>query len=220
MIEVDLAKARDNMILQQIRPWDVMDYRVLNVMESTPREQFVDPRYTNLAFSDVEIPLAHDQVMMSPKIEARLLQALDIQPSDRILEIGTGSGYLTACLAQLGNRVVSIDLYQDFQDSAKNRLANLGIDNVVFKTGDAAQGWLEDGPFDVIAITASVEQIHPTFFKTLHTNGRLFAVVGEAPAMQAQLITRTGQDTWSTENLFETVLPRLSNCEQPAEFEF
>lgn len=197
------------MITQQLRTWDVLDQRVLDAVASVPREQFVPERWRNLAFADLEIPIGHEQLMMTPKVEGRLLQALEIAPTDRILEIGTGTGYLTACLARLGGSVVTVDIFDDFSENAAARLETLGIHNVEYRTGDAATGWEGDGTFDVIAITGSLHQPERGHLELLNLEGRMFVVVGESPAMEAQLITRHGEEDWAQEDLFETDLPRL-----------
>ncbi len=212
MTQLDFDRARVNMITQQLRTWDVLDQRVLDAVASVPRERFVPERWRNLAFADLEIPIGHDQVMMTPKVEGRLLQTLEIAPTDRILEIGTGTGYLTACLARLGGSVVTVDIFGDFSESATARLEALGIHNVEYRTGDAARGWEEDGTFDVIAITGSLHQLERGHLELLNLEGRMFVVVGEPPAMEARLITRHGEEDWAQEDLFETDLPRLLNA--------
>jgi protein-L-isoaspartate(D-aspartate) O-methyltransferase len=220
MTAMNLEQARFNMIEQQIRPWDVLDYRVLETISSTPREDFVPERYRALAFSDISIPLAHDQAMMPPKLEGRLLQSLMIQPADSILEIGTGSGYLTACLARLGASVHSIDLYDDFIEQAKSRLEQHGISNVTFEQADAGAGWQSDKRFDVIAVTGSLPVLHQGFHELLTSGGRLFVIVGKPPIMQALLITRVGEQEWNRESLFEISLPALVNAPEPEAFSF
>ena len=220
MIVLDTDLARYNMIEQQIRPWEVLDPAVLEVIANTPRERFTPKKYTNIAFTDTEIPLEHDQTMLEPKIEARILQALQIKPTDRILEIGTGSGYLTACLAQLGGNVVSIDIYPEFTQQAQQQTAGLGLENIQFKTADAAHGWTEDGEFDVIVISASLPATCTSFQKSLTIAGRQFVVMGHDLLMEAQLIRRISPDEWSTESLFETHLPTMLNAEKPPAFTF
>lgn len=217
---MDFGAARFNMIEQQIRPWDVLDPRVLDLIARTPREAFVPEKYQTLAFADIEIPLDHGEVMMAPKIEARLLQALDVHPTDVILEIGTGSGYLTALLAQLGRHVYSIDIHPDFVESAHRKLEAQGIRNVTLEIADGAQGWDKHAPYDVIVLTGSVPQLPETLPRTLQRAGRLFAVVGDAPVMEAVLITRTGDSEFRRETVFETVLPPLANIRQPSRFVF
>ncbi len=219
MSEINLDQARFNMIEQQIRPWEVLDQQVLDVIGQIPREQFVPQRYHKLAFADVRIPLGHGQVMMNPNVEGRLLQALSITETDNILEIGTGSGYLCACLAQLGNRVISVDMFADFTQTASQTLHQLGIKNISLHTGDAAKGWSEQR-HDVIAITGSLPSLSKRWRQSLTIGGRLFAIVGENPIMEALLITRISEDEWTQESLFDTELPALLNANKPSAFVF
>ena len=217
---MELEQARFNMIEQQIRPWDVLDQNVLDLLEQLPRENFVPPAYRELAYADIIIPLEHDQVMMQPKLEARMLQALQIHPTDRILEIGTGSGYVTALLSKSGAQVISIDIFPDFIQAAGKKLGEFGIANVTLETGDAANGWPTDEPYDVIAITGSLPILPPEFQRMLNRGGRMFVVTGESPAMEAVLIRRVGEHEWSRESLFETELPMLKNAPRPSQFVF
>ncbi len=220
MNPMNLEQARFNMIEQQIRPWDVLDDLVLGVLSATPREDFVPPALRELAFSDICIPLANEQCMMPPKLEGRLLQSLSIRPDDEILEIGTGSGYLSACLARLGGHVYSVDLFADFIDSARARLAQHNITNVTLERGDAAAGWESDVRYDVIAVTGSLPMLHRGFHTLLKPGGRLFVIVGQPPIMQALLITRAGEQEWTSESLFETAIPALLNAPRPTAFRF
>lgn len=220
MTPMNLEQARYNMIEQQIRPWDVLDDQVLKVLSDTAREDFVPAKYQALAFSDICVPLDHEQCMMPPKLEGRLLQSLVIGPEDGILEIGTGSGYLTACLARLGRRVHSVDLFGEFTDSARERLAQHGIDNVSLETGDAGAGWKSETRYDAIAVTGSLPLLHRGYHELLKPGGRLFVIVGQPPIMQALLITRTGEQEWNTESLFETAIPALLNAPRPEDFKF
>ncbi len=220
MNAMNMEQARFNMIEQQIRPWDVLDDQVLDTLSQTPRETFVPERYQALAFSDLSIPLAHGQAMMPPKLEGKLLQSLTIHSTDSILEIGTGSGYLTACLARLGKQVVSVDLYDDFVEQARDKLEQQGIKNVTFEVGDAAAGWKSDNGFDVIAVTGSLPVLHQGFHTLLNPGGRLFVITGNPPIMQALLITRVGNTEWNQESLFETSIPPLVNASEPDKFNF
>ncbi len=220
MNALNLEQARFNMIEQQIRPWDVLDDQILVTLSNTPREDFVPEQHRLLAFSDISVPLAHGQVMMAPKLEGKLLQSLTIQPTDSILEIGTGSGYLTACLARLGGRVHSLDLYDDFIQQAQARIEQHGISNVTFEQGDAAAGWQSDARFDVIAVTGSLPVLHRGFHTLLNPGGRLFVITGKPPVMQALLITRAGDQEWNQESLFETSVPALLNAPEPEAFDF
>lgn len=218
MSELNVEQARFNMIEQQIRPWNVLDQHVLDIIATTPRERFAPAAYTNMAFSDIEIPLAHGEVMMSPKLEGRLLQTLNIKPDDRILEIGTGTGHLTACLAKLGAQVVTVELHADLSQAAQQQIAGLGLENVEFRVGDAAQGWEQDGEFDVIAITGSLPQMLQSFRQQMKPGGRMFAIVGETPIMTATLYTRINRNEWTEEPLFETELPALQNLTREQKF--
>ena len=220
MTAFDLERARHNMIEQQIRPWEVIDKRVLDALQVIPREDFVPGGYRGLAFADIEIPIGHGEAMLMPKIEAKLLQALAIQPTDRVLEVGTGSGYLTACLARLGGHVVTIDLHGDFTAQARGRLSQLGIGNVEYLTGDAFGAELTGAPFDVIAVTGSLPLPSERLEGLLNDGGRLFVVVGEPPAQEAQLVTRIRDGVMRREGLFETVIPPLQNAPRPEAFVF
>ena len=209
-----------NMIEQQIRPAEVLDPKVLGVIAKVLREEFVPENYRALAYSDTAIPLENDAQMMKPIMEARLLQALNIQASDKILQVGTGSGYLTALLATLGRHVVSVDIDAKLSAEAGRLLAKHNITNITLEVGDACEGWDKQAPYDVIALTGSVRQLNPAFKQQLNDNDRLFAVVGRAPVMTALLITRIDKDTWRQESLFETVLPALKNAEPAPQFVF
>lgn len=220
MNEKNVEQARFNMIEQQIRTWEVLDPKVLELLTRVPREEFVPANYRSLAFADMNIPLGHDQVMMQPKVEARLIQALNIKPADIVLEIGTGSGHLTALLANLSKHVYSVDIIAEFMTPAQQRLAGHGINNVTLEIGDAVDGWEAHAPYDAIAITGSLPIFSEKFQESLVIGGRLFVVIGTAPAMEAILITRLGRTQWLRESLFETVLPALINAPQPPAFSF
>lgn len=222
MVDMNIEQARHNMIEQQIRTWEVLDQRVLDLILRTPREDYVPRRYRNLAFNDMEIPLGEGEVMMAPKLEGRMLQALDIKPHEQVLEVGTGSGYVTALLADAGEHVYSVDIRPEFTNDAGRALAEHGVDNVTLETGDALNGWDKHGPYDAIAITGSFPEPAAGFdnFKnSLKVGGRLFVIVGEAPVMEALLVTRTGENEWQQEVLFETVVPALINAPRPRHFE-
>jgi protein-L-isoaspartate(D-aspartate) O-methyltransferase len=220
MTQMNLEQARFNMIEQQIRPWDVLDDQVLGILSATPREDFVPPQYRDLAFSDICIPLANGQCMMPPRLEGRLLQSLSIQPTDRILEIGTGSAYLTACLARLGESVHSVDLFSDFTEAARDKLRSHTIGNVTLETVDAAAGLQTDARYDVIAVTGSLPTLHRNFHALLNPGGRLFVIVGVPPIMQALLITRAGENEWNQESMFETSIPALLHTPPTEAFKF
>jgi len=218
MSPFNFEQARFNMIEQQIRPWDVLDQRTLDLIASVPREQFVPQDYRKLAFADINIPLAQGQVMMSPKVEARLLQALRLNPNDSVLEIGTGSGYLTALLAKAAKHVDSVDIFPEFIQTAAVKLKALNINNVTLQVGDAINGWNTDVDYDVIVLTGSVPVLKSHFQDQLIEGGCLFAIIGEEPIMQAQLMTRVNQTKTNRELLFETVLPPLLGAASPQRF--
>lgn len=218
MSPFNFEQARFNMIEQQIRPWDVLDQRTLDLIASVPREQFVPQDYRKLAFADINIPLAQGQMMMSPKVEARLLQSLRLNPNDSVLEIGTGSGYLTALLAKAANHVDSVDIFPEFIQTAAVKLKALNINNVTLQVGDAINGWNKDVDYDVIVLTGSVPVLKSHFQDQLIEGGCLFAIIGEEPIMQAQLMTRVNQTKTNRELLFETVLPPLLGAASPQRF--
>jgi len=214
---MNLEAARAQMLGQQIRAWEVLDDRTLEALAQTPRERFVPDDYRELAFADTEIPLPHGQSMLAPKIEGRLVQALQVEPTDEVLEIGTGTGFLTACLARLAQRVYSIDIFPEFVESARAKLAAVGLGNFELGTGDALQLELP-GRFDAVAVTGSIPALEDRFVRMLKPNGRLFVVVGRAPAMEARLITLLPTGGTTSQSLFETVLSPLINAERPEPF--
>jgi len=218
MSEMSAETARYNMIEQQIRPWDVLDNTVLNLIADVPREEFVPAGFHNLAFADINIPLAHGEAMMSPKLEARMLQSLDIKPTETALEIGTGSGYVTALLAKLARHLYSVDIQEDFVNAARSKLSDDDVVNVTIDQGDAAAGWPQHGPYDVIAVTGSLPLLPDSLYESLKVGGRLFVIEGDSPAMVAKLITRLSDNEFQSENLFETDLPPLRNAQQPDRF--
>ncbi|MCG7879093.1 MAG: protein-L-isoaspartate O-methyltransferase [Candidatus Thiodiazotropha taylori] len=222
MMANSFEKARFNMVEQQIRPWEVLDPRVLSLMESLPREHYVPQSYRDLAYADIEVPIGQGQKMMLPRIEAKLMQALAIQPSDKVLEVGTGSGYLTACLANLAQEVVSIDFHNEFTEQAKEKLGQQGIRNFTLINGDALADPLEEGPFDTIAVTGSLptSQQAEIFRQQLNVGGRLFVVIGTAPVMECMLITRHADKIFQEESILETELAPLINAPAPVVFEF
>jgi protein-L-isoaspartate(D-aspartate) O-methyltransferase len=217
---VNLQQARFNMIEQQVRTWAVLDQRVLDAMASVPREEFVPSRWRSIAFADTQVPLDHGQVMMAPKVEGRLLQALSLKDSDRVLEIGTGTGYLSALLATLAERVFSIDIYDDFIATATTTLGKLGVPNVHLDCADGLDGLPAGAPYDAIAVTGSAIDVIDAWREQLAPGGRLFAVIGEAPVMEARLITRVGPTEWASEALFETRLPPLVGAGPKPKFRF
>lgn len=211
--------AREKMIEQQVRAWDVFDPAVLKVLGKLHREAFVPRDYQALAFADTEIPIGHGQFMMTPTVEGRLLQALELTGAEHVLEIGTGSGFLTACLATLAHHVTSIEIHEGLLKRAGENLADAGLDNVNLKAIDAMKE-LPQGRFDAIAVTGSIQHFEPRFVDALKDNGRLFVVVGDPPAMDARLIRRTGDNDWHSKSLFETDIKPLINGASPHEFSF
>ena len=219
---MNLEQARLNMIDQQVRPWDVLDQRVLDTLRTTPREFFVPEHYRQLAFADTGLPLAHGQVMMCPRVEGRLLQALAISKTDTILEIGTGSAYLTACLSKLGKQVESVDIYQDFIAQARPKLDDLQLNNIQLTRKDAAKDCGNEEQYDVIVVTGSLPSIPASHQQALKKGGRLFVIIGrtDEPIMQATLITRSGENQWMRESLFETFIPPLLNANLESRYIF
>lgn len=215
--------AREQMIEQQVRAWDVLDARVLSLLRAVPREQFMPASQRFLAFADVDVPLPHAQHMLRPNVAGRLLQALELTGGDRVLEIGAGSGYVTACLAAGSASVRSLELFPDLADLARANLAAIGARNTEVVTADALQSGapLESGGrYHAIALTGSLPVYDDRFQKLLEIGGRLFAIVGEAPVMDARLVRRVSEDGWVTESLFETVVDPLVNARRPAGFAF
>ena len=217
---MDIEQARFNMIEQQIRPWDVFDHAVLDVMQSVPREHFVPQKYKDLAFSDIEIPLANDQIMMSPKVEGRMLQALNIAKGDQVLEVGTGSGYISACLAKLAHHVTTLDIHEELSNTAQNNISKLELNNIEIVTGDIFSQIESLGTFDVVAVTGSIPEYTNVLNHLLRPNGRLFVIFGEEPVMTAHLITCAQASQCRTETLFETCIPSLLNTIKETVFEF
>lgn len=217
---MDMQAARNQMVHQQIRTWEVLDLRILSVFEALPRDKFTPEAYRNAAYADMQIPLPHGEVMPAPKVEGRLLQALDPQPNDSVLEIGTGSGYFAACLAKLGREVLTVDIHPDFVEAAGKTLKSLGLKNVQLETRDGTRlEWL-NGRYDVIAVTGSLPVYDPAYEQRLNVGGRLIVVVGQSPVMEAKLVTRTAEDAWTRDSLFETDLPALKNAVAPRVFNF
>jgi protein-L-isoaspartate(D-aspartate) O-methyltransferase len=215
----DYSKVRETMVEQQVRPWDVLDTRVLEVLNTVPRDAFAPDAYRAVAYADLQIPIGHGEVMLKPVIEGRMLQALALAPTDEVLEIGTGSGFLAACCGRLARAVLSLELHPDLADAARARLAALGLDsNVRIETGDA----LHHKPgrqFDAICVTGAVDVIPAQFTQWLRPGGRMFVVHGRAPAMQAALL-RNQDDASRIESLFETELPYLVGAAPIPAFQF
>ena len=216
-----IANAREQMIEQQVRAWDVLDERVLEIFRKVPREHFVAPEHRYLAFADLEVPLPNGQHMLRPSVAGRLLQALELTGTERVLEIGAGSGFLTACLASVSAHVESIDVFPDLATLAKSNLASLSIGNTEVVVADAMQRTGEARTrYGAIAVTASLPIYDDRFQQQLEIGGRLFVVVGEAPVMTARLIRRIAEDTWTSDSIFETVVDPLINARRPQEFTF
>ncbi|HSS65342.1 MAG TPA: protein-L-isoaspartate O-methyltransferase [Gammaproteobacteria bacterium] len=215
---MNLQQARFNMVEQQIRTWEVLDHVVLDLLEQAPRHEYVPPAYRNLAYADIAVPLGDGEVMMPPRVEARLLQSLCIGAGDRALEIGTGSGFLTSLLASLAREVISLEISDTLAEMGARNLSEHGIANVLLERGDGVHGWEKHAPYDVIAVTGSVPILERHFQQQLAVGGRLFVIVGEAPAMEALLIRRSGEDQWFAESLFETVIPKLKGAKEPERF--
>ena len=217
---MDLDKARFNMIEQQIRPWDVLDDTILSLLQRIKREEYVPEAYRAMAFMDLEIPLGHSESMLSPKVEARLVQELHIKPSDKVLEVGTGSGYMTALLASLAGHVHSVEIIPEFSQAAAQKLAAHDFNNVTCEVGDAARGWQKHAPYDVIVVTGSLPLLPPEFVAQLKPGGRLLAFIGLAPAMEARLTRLIEPGVVDSEVIFETDVRALKNALQPAQFAF
>ncbi len=207
------------MVQQQVRSWDVSDPAVLRVISDLQREQFVPARYEALAYADTEIPLPHGQAMLTPNVEGRLLQALELKPGHNVLEIGSGAGFLTACLARLSAAVTSVDIFNDFIAMAKSNLADAAIENVEFICMDATAD-LPKGQFDAIAVSGSLPVFDTRLVDAVKPDGRLFVIVGDAPVMDARIVTRSGENDWTTKSLFETDVRPLLNASRPSAFSF
>ena len=221
---MNLEQARSNMVEQQIRTWEVLDQDVLDLLYTAPREEFVPPAWRNLAFADLEIPLSEQaregERMWAPKIEARVLQELAVRKSDRVLEVGTGSGYLTALLAHRAAQVYSVEILPALAAMGRASIARHGVENVTLEIGDGARGYGKWGPYDIVVLTGSVPVLPGAILESLAPGGRAFAVVGDAPAMSAKLITCTAPGAFRTVELFETLPAPLANCTQPSRFRF
>lgn len=217
---MDTTQARKNSIDSQIRPWGGLNYLANNALRDIPREMFVPQAYKNLAFADIEIPLTDKAKMLSPKVEGRLLSALNIQKHESVLEIGTGSGYLTAVLSQLSKSVTSIEIDPQLSASAGEKLASLNIDNVILEVGDASKGWKSNDFFDVVVVGSAVPKITGRYFHLVNVGGRIFVVEGTGNVMSAKLITRINEHEWKTESLFETYLDTMQGLKSSTGFEF
>lgn len=217
---MDIEQARFNMIEQQIRPWQVLDPTVLSLLSVVKREEFVPAAYKELAFADVEIPIGQGQTMLAPKIEARILQELSIRNTDKVLEIGTGTGYMAALIAARAEFVNTVEIDPVLVELARKNLQRVGVVNVSVDLGDGAQGWPLYAPYDVIVLSGSTPVLPEAILRNLKIGGRLVAVVGEEPTMQVQLVTRTEENAFNTINVFETVVPPLTNAMRNNKFVF
>ena len=224
---MDLEQARNNMVEQQIRTWEVLDQDVLDLLYVVPREEFVPPQHRALAFSDMQLPLdigaraTAGERMWEPKLEARVLQELDVHKSDRVLEVGTGSGYFTALLAHRAAHVYSVEIKTALAAFGRRNLERQGADDsVTLEVGDAARGWERHAPYHVIVLTGSTPALPRAFYEQLEIGGRLFAIVGEPPVMSARLVTCTAPGAFHSVDLFETVVAPLVNAEHPPRFRF
>jgi protein-L-isoaspartate(D-aspartate) O-methyltransferase len=217
---MNLEQARNNMVEQQIRTWEVLDQDVLDLLYTVPREEFVLPSCRNLAFTDMEIPIGEGERMWAPKMEARVLQELAPRRSDRVLEVGTGSGYLTALLAHRAAQVYSVEIRPALAAFGKANILRHGVDNVTLEVGDGARGYGKRGPYDIVVLTGSVPLLPRALLASVAPGGRLFAVVGEAPVMTAKILTCSAPGAFRTAALFETLIAPLANCERPSRFSF
>ncbi|TFZ06002.1 protein-L-isoaspartate O-methyltransferase [Ramlibacter henchirensis] len=223
-----LEQLRFNMIEQQIRPWDVLDSQVLDLLTVVRREEFVPPAHKALAFFDMEIPLRGateeafrlGQIMLAPKVEARLLQEVSPRPHEKVLEVGAGSGYMAALLAGRAQRVISLEIEPELVRMARGNLQRAGVSNAEVREADGAQGLAAEGPFDVIVLSGSVAEVPPALLQQLKVGGRLATILGQEPVMRATLITRTGDTTYTTAQRWDTVAPRLLHFPQPSRFQF
>lgn len=221
-MDTENARARFNMIAQQIQPWGVLDQRVLEVMQEIPREVFVPDAYRGLAYADIEVPIGDSQFMLAPKVVARMLQALAVRPQDKALVVGVGTGYVAACLGHLADRVVGVEIDPALAQSARDRLAALGLDRVEIRAMDGLVDLVLGAPFDAIVITGSVPELGKLsgLEAQLAPGGRLVCAVGQDPAMEVKLVIRIGGSDFRRTSLFETSVPRLANCPEVQSFVF
>jgi protein-L-isoaspartate(D-aspartate) O-methyltransferase len=217
---MNYEQARFNMIEQQIRPWDVLDTQVLELLAVMRREDFAPLAHKAIAFADLEIPLGHGQVMLSPKVEARMLQDLALHKHEKVLEVGAGSGYMAALMAHRAQRVISYEINRELAAIARDNLQKAGVYNVEVREGDGSAGSAVDGPFDAIVLSGSVAQVPKKLLNQLKTGGRLFAIVGNEPVMRATQVTRVGESSFQTTQAWDTVAPRLQNFPEPSQFSF
>ncbi|MDA3933841.1 MAG: protein-L-isoaspartate O-methyltransferase [Gammaproteobacteria bacterium] len=223
---MNLEQARFNMVEQQVRCWDVFDQALLDVLHALPRENFAPTRYEQVAYADMQLPLGHGQVMLPPVLEGRLLQSVQLQPTDTVLEIGTGSGYLTACIAALAKSVLSVDIFPEFIDRAHKNLSGAMYkeqalnERIELRQADVFENFDPGRTFDVIVVTGAVERVPAQFVQWMSSDARMFIIVGTAPNMQAQLLRRRGGNPYSVEGLLETDVPFLVRDRAPKPFQF
>lgn len=217
---MNLEQARFNMIEQQIRPWDVVDAGVLSLLSEVRREDFVPLAHKALAFVDMEIPLGHGQCMLAPRVEARMLQDAALLGGESVLEIGAGSGFMAAMLAHRAQRVISLEIIPELARMARANLQKSGIHNVEVREFDGAKGAPAESPFDVILLSGSLAQVPQKLLQHLKIGGRLITVVGDEPVMRATVVTRTGDASFTTQQPWDTVVPRLVNFPEPSHFQF
>ncbi|QOY94191.1 protein-L-isoaspartate O-methyltransferase [Massilia sp. UMI-21] len=217
---MNIEQARFNMIEQQIRPWNVLDQDVLDLLHVVKREQFVPTAYQNLAFADVEIPLPGGEAMFNPKVEARIVQELAVKKHESVLEIGTGSGYMAALLAHMARHVTTVEIQPETAKLARENLARAGISNVTVEDGNGAAGWDQGAPYDVIVVSGGLPVLPEALLKGVKVGGRIGVILGEAPAMSFNLITRSSETGYDTVKLFETNVKTLTGAQAPSRFQF
>jgi protein-L-isoaspartate(D-aspartate) O-methyltransferase len=217
---MNIEQARFNMIEQQIRPWNVLDQDVLDLLVVVKREDFVPDAYKALAFVDTEIPLPGGETMFTPKIEARILQEVQLKKHENVLEIGAGSGYMAALLAHKARHVTTVEIKPELKELAQANLARAGVTNVSVELGDGAQGWSAGAPYDVIVISGALEALPEAFLKQIKVGGRIAAIIGQAPVMTAQVITRVSETAYDTVKVFETNVKPLSDSVKHSRFTF
>jgi protein-L-isoaspartate(D-aspartate) O-methyltransferase len=217
---MNIEQARFNMIEQQIRPWNVLDTDILDLLHVVKREQFVPAAYQNLAFADAEIPLPAGEAMLTPKLEARILQDIGLKKHETVLEIGTGSGYMAALMAHRAAKVTTVEVNPEIKELAEKNLAKAGISNVSAELGNGAAGWDKGAPYDVIVISGALEVLPEAFLTQVKVGGRIAAIVGEPPSMEFCIVTRTGENSWSTVKVFETNVKYLTGAPAVSHFQF
>ncbi len=220
MLPMNVEQARFNMIEQQIRPWDVLDQDVLSLLAQMRREDFCPPAYRAMAFVDTEVPLPCGQCMLAPKVEARLLQELQVQKHEQVLEVGAGSGYMAALLARRAQHVITLEIEPELVRFASDNLKSAWVMNAQVRHLNGARGLVEEAPFDVIVLSGSVAEVPTALLSQLKLGGRLVAIVGQQPIMRAVLTTRSGEHAYSSVDLFDTVAPRLKGFDEPSRFNF